>query len=107
MACHAQLDPAAPGSAEKQVLAPLWEVLEAIPCADETVLVVGDINAWTPSWCTDPPDHPLRDSVDTMVTSQGTVLLHLCTNMSLWLLNGTLASCHGATSYHSLSYNSA
>ena len=107
VACCAQLDPAAPGAAEEQVLAPLWEVLEAIPCADETVLVVGDMNACTASRCPDLPDHPLHDSVDTVVTSHGIALLRLCTNMGLWLLNGTSASCCGATSFHSLSYDSA
>ena len=51
MACCAQLDPAAPGAAEEQVLAPLQEVLEAIPCADETMLVVGNMNGCTASRC--------------------------------------------------------
>ena len=89
------------------MLAPLWEVLEAIPCVDETVLVVGNINAHTASRCPDLPNHPPRDSVNTVVTSRGTVLLSLCTDMGLWLLNGTSASCRGATSFYSLSYNRA
>ena len=107
VARRAQLDPAEPGAAEEQMLAPLREVLEAIPCADETVLVVGDMNARTASRCPDLPDHPPRDSVDTVMTSRGTALLRLCTDMGLWLLNGTSLSCRGATSYHSLSYDSA
>ena len=76
---RAQLNPAAPEAAEEQVLAPLQEVLEAIPCADETVLVVGGMNACTASWCPNLPDHPPCNSMDTVVTSCGTALLYLYT----------------------------
>ena len=41
------------------------------------------------------------------MTSCSMAFLRLCTNIGLWLLNGTSASCYGATSYHSLSYNTA
>ena len=79
----AQLDLAAPGAAEEHVLASLQEVLEAIPCADETVLVVGNMNACMVSHCPDLPDHPPCISVDNVKTFCGTALLCLCTNIDL------------------------
>ena len=42
-----------------------------------------------------------------VVTSRGSALLRLCTDMGLWLLNGTWTSCRGATSFHSLSFDRA
>ena len=71
------------------------------------MLVVGDMNACIASRCPDLPNHPAHDSVDTVVTSRGMGFLRLCTDMGLWLLNSTSTSCHGVTSFHSLSYNSA
>ena len=65
------------------MLAPLWEVLEAIPYADETVLVVGDINASIASHCPDLPDQPPHNYVDTVGTSYGMALLCLGTDMGL------------------------
>ena len=89
------------------MLAPLRVVLEAISFTGETLLVVVNMNAHTASCCPELPDHPLYDSVDTVGTSCGMALGHLCTDMGLWLLNSTSASCCGATSFYSLFYNSA
>ena len=41
------------------------------------------------------------------MTSRGSALLRLCTNMGLWVLNGTSTPCRGSTIFHSLSFDRA
>ena len=92
---------------EELALDPLRSVLMDIPCTEEPVVVVCDLNAHVASRCPDLPNHPPHSSVDPVVNSRGPALLWLCEEMGMWLLHGTSKDCHGATSFHSLSYTAA
>ena len=92
---------------EELALDPLHSVLMDIPCTEEPVVVVGDLNACVASRCPDLPGHPPRTLVDPVVNSRGPAFLRLCEEMVMWLLHGTLEDCHRATSFHSLSYTAA
>ena len=94
-------------SQEEQALDPLCSVLADIPCAEEPVVLVGDLNAREASRCPDLPDHPPHCSVDHVVNSRGPAFLRLCEQTGLWLLHGTSEGCRGTTSFHSLSYGEA
>ena len=104
---RAVLAPAPELSQEEQALDPLRSVLADIPCAEEPVVLVGDLNARVASRCPDLPDHPPRCSVDQVVNSRGPAFLRLCEETGLWLLHGISEGCRGATSFHSLSYGEA
>ena len=104
---HVVLAPASKLSQEEQALDPLHYVLADIPCAEEPVVLVGNLNARVASQCPDLPDHPPHCSVDQVVNSWGPAFLWLCEETGLRLLHGTSKGCCGATSFHSLSYGEA
>ena len=92
---------------EELALDPLHSVLTDIPCTEEPVVVMGDLNARVAARCPDLPDHPPHTLVDIVVNSRGPAFLWLCEEMGMWLLHGTSENYCRAISFHSLSYTAA
>ncbi len=78
-------------------LVELDALLDLLPCGEEPVILMGDLNARTGDRVPSTPDHPPRVSPDRTVDARGRALLELAGRHGLFVVNGTSEAAGHAT----------